>query len=446
MMIFWALALLLILPAICHAKGGGSSTVDAVGPKSENLLNLENMFYQTVTPLITAYSGVQPPVAETAAATPAAAAAGQKSKSVSDLAKAKFGLKGTQPAAASAASQPSAVSNGKGGSGGGGSTMYLNPDGSVSTGKGAGGTVIPQPYDSSSLMGQLFNDATKKTYVSNQRYDNLLGQAQGLSDKSLGALSSADKLLGQAPTAGDWWYDQAKGAYDQASGLLGQSADSLKYASETDKWYSDYAKGALGNAQNLLNTGDIPAPLLNALQSAVQSGLDKSMGSSLNDLASRGVVNSSVTNKGLADMSQAAGDALNRGYLDAFNSVLGGYTQTADTAANAGRAFTDSFLDINSGLNSSLSNAIGLGDSYANTGSMKVSDMLNSAAGYGNLSQGYLENMGMNLQERDQLLGAVPQYYTNAAAPMMPAYDFLQTMLNDHWNSDQKDTIVKQGK
>jgi hypothetical protein len=265
---------------------------------------------------------------------------------------------------------------------------------------------------------KLISDAMAKQGASNARYDDLLAQSPG--------------LLAQAAAAGDEWYDLAKGAYGSAQGLQAANEESLKYTNEVDKWYSDYAKDQLGGAQRLMSTGAVPSPIMDALQAAVGQGLKKSMGSSVNSLASRGVINSSVANKGMADMSQAAGDALSRGYLDAFNTALGGYQGNASAAAGAGQAFTDAFLNLNSARDNAMSNAIRLGESYAGTGSQRTSDLLGVH--------------GANLLERDQLLNAIPQYFTNAAAPMMPAYDFLQTMLTDRWNGSKQDTIVKQGK
>jgi hypothetical protein len=171
---------------------------------------------------------------------------------------------------------------------------------------------------------------------------------------------------------------------------------------------------------------------MDRLTASVNSGLDKTMGSTLNDLASRGVVNSSVTNKGMADMSRSAADALNAGYLDTFNSVLGGYHQGANTAATTGRSLVDTFLNINTAANDASRNMIALGDSYGKSGSQRVADMLSVA------------NTG--IAERDQLNDHLGSYYINAAAPMMPAYDMMKTMQTDHVNSNKKDTIVKQGK
>ena len=227
-----------------------------------------------------------------------------------------------------------------------------------------------------------------------------------------------------------------------------------------------------------MNTGKIPQPILDALSASVRSGLDKSMGAGLSDLAARGVLNSSVANRGLSDMSREAADSLNRGYLDAFRTVLGGYQGNANTAATAGKAFTDALMEINNSANTALGHTISLGDSYGRTGAQRVADLLSVAAGYannaqttgnlanslmdagskriqdylgiaqgyGNLSSGYLNNLNTNLAEREQLNKAIRGYYVNAMAPMLPAYDLLKTMQQDHWNSNKKDTIVKSGK
>ena len=135
-------------------------------------------------------------------------------------------------------------------------------------------------------------------------------------------------------------------------------------------------------------------------------------------------------------------------------------------------------MEINNSANTTLGHTISLGDSYGRTGAQKVADLLSVAAGYannaqttgnlanslmdagskriqdylgiaqgyGNLSSGYLNNLNTNLAEREQLNKAITGYYTNAMAPMLPAYDLLKTMQQDHWNSDKRDTIVKQGK
>jgi hypothetical protein len=262
---------------------------------------------------------------------------------------------------------------------------------------------VPQPYDNNTLAGQLFNNATRQTYAANDRYNDLMAQSPD--------------MLRAAQTAGDDWYAKAADAYDTAQ-------SSVKYARDIDQYYGEVAKDQLGRAAQVANTGEIPEVIANALRAETDRGLKNSIGSSLASLASRGVLNSSVTNKGLADTARAAGDAYNRNYLDAYNTVLGGYQGNASTAGNVGSQLASTALDV-------YNNAQGLGQSLANVGSMRTGDLLN------------VHNA--NLAERQSLMSDLGQYYQNAAAPMMPAYDFLQTMLQDHWNSNKKDTIVQQG-
>jgi hypothetical protein len=366
MILFLILILLLALPRISHAGGGGSSTtqVDQVGPKNERLIGLENQFYDLADMTMGAYTNKLVSNGNVGGLIPAA------------LARLTFNPDGSV--------SQSAVSNGK------------NGTTSATTGK-----TIPQPYDNNTLMGQLFNDATKKTYVANNRYDTLMQEAPQLSSQISGLLGQGVDAVNQSKTAGDWYFDQAKGdygnaqnylaqagtagdpwyakamgAYDSASGLLGQIQNNLSYTSEANKWYDDYTRGMLGRSQTLLDTGQIPQPIMDAMLSAMTTGVNQSVGSNINDLASRGVINSSVTNRGLADASRAVSDSMNSNYLNAFNTILSGTNQTAQTGADAGKTFADINLNVNNAYSDAMKNAIGLGDSYGKTGSMKVNDLL----------------------------------------------------------------------
>ena len=530
------LFLFLCLPSAAHAKGGKTRTVDALGPKSQNLIDLENRFYGMANQIMDGYTGTYtPPTAPASGGAPQPAAgkggarggAGAQTwvptRDPSDRKKFVVPVplslnpsgrlrdwSGFPTSVSQAQPASQAAAAGKGGARGG--IPAASPQATASAGKGGarGGANGGNYWSNDNLMGRLLNDATKKTFASNRRYDELMRRAPELSRGSIDALSSANdalrqswtagdpyfsqanqnyadakRLLGvgesylrQAPTAGDEWYGKAKDVYGRAEDMLGDIQSNLRYARETDKWYSDYAKNQLAGAETLMNTGRIPQPILDALNASVRSGLDKSMGAGLSDLAARGVLNSSVANRGLSDMSREAADSLNRGYLDAFRTVLGGYQGNANTAATAGKAFTDALMEINNSANTTLGHTISLGDSYGRTGAQKVADLLSVAAGYannaqttgnlanslmdagskriqdylgiaqgyGNLSSGYLNNLNTNLAEREQLNKAIAGYYTNAMAPMLPAYDLLKTMQQDHWNSDKRDTIIKQGK
>lgn len=75
---------------------------------------------------------------------------------------------------------------------------------------------------------------------------------------------------------------------------------------------------------NIARTGNIPSTLTDRMNASVNQGLQSSMGNMLNSLANRGVLNSSVTTAGTNQLSQAAADAYNRNYQDAYRSVLSG--------------------------------------------------------------------------------------------------------------------------
>ena len=481
-------------------------TVNQTAPKSEELKALEGGFYGIANQLMGGYTrplngigGTYPRFQPAAPAQPPAQPAmpamvsGLGFNSNRDDNKRSFDrIMPMRPQQATpAATDNAAARGGKGRS-------------SVTTTGGG----IPQPYDNNTMMGQLMNDAALKQYQGNQRYNDLMSSAGFYTNKSNQALGQAgnaidqsrtagDKYFGmadtaygdarnylnegagylrQAPTAGDEWYGKAKDIFGKAEGYLDEDRGYIRKADTTNKWYDDYTREMLGGAKNMLDTGDIPAPILAAMQGNIKTGLDKSMGESLNDWASRGIINSSVANRGMSDMSQAGADALQRSYLDSFNSILGGYNQSAGTAAQAGKSFTDSILDIARTGNANTQNAIGLGNSYAQTGQMRVNDLLNTAAGfgnyssisnnnanslmnagsqriadwlniaggYGNLSQGYLQGLGMNMKEREQLLDAPQKHWQNAFAPVLPAYQFMKDMQMDRWNADKQDTIVQQ--
>ena len=94
------------------------------------------------------------------------------------------------------------------------------------------------------------------------------------------------------------------------------------------------SSGILDNMTNLLQTGEVPTGITDKLNAGVNKSLQSSMGSMLNGLANRGVVNSSITSQGVNNLSQAAADAYNRNYMNTFNSILGGYGNALSGAQN----------------------------------------------------------------------------------------------------------------
>lgn len=74
---------------------------------------------------------------------------------------------------------------------------------------------------------------------------------------------------------------------------------------------------------NVTTTGDLPQSVIDNLNASVNSELRKNSGSLLNDLASKGVLNSSVANRGLGALTANAADAYAKNYLSAYDTVSG---------------------------------------------------------------------------------------------------------------------------
>ena len=85
---------------------------------------------------------------------------------------------------------------------------------------------------------------------------------------------------------------------------------------------------------NIARNGTLPTNITNALNDSVNKGLQSSMGTMLNNLASRGVLNSSVTTAGTNQLAQAAADSFNRNYLSAYQAVLSGLGQGLQGSQN----------------------------------------------------------------------------------------------------------------
>jgi hypothetical protein len=91
---------------------------------------------------------------------------------------------------------------------------------------------------------------------------------------------------------------------------------------------------------SVIRTGNVPSALTENMQASINRGLQSGMGSMLNSLGNRGVVNSSITGSGISDLSQKAANAMQDGSLNIFNSVLGGYQNAAGGYQNAAQGYS----------------------------------------------------------------------------------------------------------
>lgn len=145
----------------------------------------------------------------------------------------------------------------------------------------------------------------------------------------------------------------------------------------------------INEMMGVVRTGNVPNALIDNANASVNKGLKQGMGSMLDSLSGRGVLNSSITSKGVSDLSQHAADAMNANYLNAYNSVLNGYAQ-------------------------------GLQGNASNTGAL-----LNIINSLGNIPSQQTAGM-MNL--------------------IMPGYNMWKDWQNMYYGHEDYDTVVQQGK
>lgn len=110
--------------------------------------------------------------------------------------------------------------------------------------------------------------------------------------------------------------------------------------------YNDVLDGQKALWENLVN-GELPSAYASNRQAALNADLKGTVGSTINGLASRGIINSGVGNKAMDDISQSASDTLAKAYRDdlAMEASLlnqqGQYAQNrySTNAGNAGDVY-----------------------------------------------------------------------------------------------------------
>ncbi len=88
-----------------------------------------------------------------------------------------------------------------------------------------------------------------------------------------------------------------------------------------------------------LTQGILPSAYQQNMENAIRSGVNNTMGSTLNSLGSRGILNSSVTNTAMNDISKNAADTMAQQYQSNIGTLNGLYGQQATLA---GQGITNS--------------------------------------------------------------------------------------------------------
>jgi hypothetical protein len=298
---------------------------------------------------------------------------------------------------------------------------------------------------------------------------------------SANAIAKGEGYFDGAIAAGEPWYNDARNSYQKSDGLIDQQVDQLNYSKEGNAWYDQYVREQLGQAANLTSTGEIPAAMEEAIMGSMNRMLEQSIGQQMNSMAGSGTINSSVNSSIMNNLANQAANAYQDNYMDTWNSVHQGVLGNAAGGISGGDTFGRTNLNIAAGYGDAAGNSRLLGDSYANTGNMRVNNMLDTGnsfvnagnaytntgngyvnqgrgytdlgnglmtAGSGrindwlNINKGYNDTSAQNLAEREYLNNAVPQYWQNALGPFSMVPGLLEQMQGDFANTGRRTTVV----
>ncbi|WP_337475304.1 Hint domain-containing protein [Mitsuokella jalaludinii] len=128
----------------------------------------------------------------------------------------------------------------------------------------------------------------------------------------------------------------AKSGLNGAGGIMSRALQSIdrQYNPDWTRLAGDYngTMGRVSGGYNDLLVGNLPSQFAEARRKALNDDLQATVGSSVNNLAGRGVINSSVMSKALDDISEDAASQLAKSYtsdLGTYSGLLG------STASNA---------------------------------------------------------------------------------------------------------------
>lgn len=97
------------------------------------------------------------------------------------------------------------------------------------------------------------------------------------------------------------------------------------------------AQQQIASGQNIIGglaNGQMPQPFVDNMTQAVNSGVQNTMGNAINSLGNRGVLNSSVTNTAMNDISKNVSDAMAQNYGNNVQLLSGlGQQQIANASA-----------------------------------------------------------------------------------------------------------------
>lgn len=207
-------------------------------------------------------------------------------------------------------------------------------------------------------LSGMYQNAATGANAALSRAGNTIGQAAGAANRAIG---SAGGMIGQSANA-------ANNALMRSGNVIGQAANaangSLARAGTVMGQSANAANGLLGSLAN----GTLPAGYQRNMENSIRSALTNTMGRTLSDLGSRGVLNSSVTTGAMNDIQRNAADEVARQYQSNIGQVAGLAQQQNANIMNAAGAQANLAQQQNANLTNAANAQAGFAQQqHANT-------------------------------------------------------------------------------
>ena len=113
--------------------------------------------------------------------------------------------------------------------------------------------------------------------------------------------------------------------YQQFTPMAGQLGADYQRAKDNANKYQQQYDDAYAGLQNITETGALPSGLTEAMNGYVSREMNRSLGTAMAQNAGKGVLNSSITNRAINDISTATADAFAKNYADMFGAASSNY-------------------------------------------------------------------------------------------------------------------------
>lgn len=240
--------------------------------------------------------------------------------------------------------------------------------------------------------------------------------------------------------------DAQNTAKNANNGYINNIGNAMNSYSEGNKYLdSDYQKAMSDNASNMsgLLSGNLPDAYATNRRNALMDDMNSTVGNTLSNLASRGIIDSSVSSSALNDISRNASNTLANSYTNDMNTAASiannAYTNQLNGLNGRAGLLGDQYSNTVNGINTQA----GLtGQNYSNAlrNAGMVSDLTGQAQNYANAGLTNASNA------QNAALNAPAQYLEMASNLNEPARSLLSSMRGQRYAlASPAQTYVKQG-